>query len=55
MAGPSADIIQARIARRLCIWCGIHPAIDRPYVCPDCQRQIADDQRKQQEKNTHER
>ena len=44
MYKPSAVEIQARLDRKLCIWCGVNHIIDWPYVCNTCQHQLAQDE-----------
>jgi len=44
MYRPPPALIQARLDRKVCIWCGSHPVIDWPYICADCQRHLADDE-----------
>jgi hypothetical protein len=43
MYKPSKVEIQVRLDRRVCVWCGVTPAIDQPYICSDCQRRLAED------------
>ena len=52
MYKPSAVEIQARLNRQCCVWCGMRPAIDWPYICADCQKQLAEDELKRRQ-NTH--
>lgn len=33
----AGELVDIRIQKKLCVQCGTHPAIDWPYVCPDCQ------------------
>jgi len=37
----SGELIELRLAARMCIKCGLNAAIDWPYICPDCIKQMA--------------
>ena len=37
----SGATLQSWREQALCLRCGRHPAIDKPYLCQPCQREIA--------------
>jgi hypothetical protein len=53
MYAPTGHEVEQRLKLKLCIRCGVRPAIDWPYVCPDCQRKVSED--KHTKDKPHER
>ena len=35
------ELIEQRLQQKQCIKCGLHPAIDWPYLCNDCLKAAA--------------
>lgn len=42
---PTGEQVNERLQQRLCIYCGIRPALDVPYVCDECVKLLAKDLR----------
>jgi hypothetical protein len=38
------DLIELRLQNKQCIRCGNHPAIDWPYICDACAKQLGEQQ-----------
>ena len=39
------ELILQRLERKACIKCGLRPALDWPYICRDCEKEL-NEQRK---------
>lgn len=40
----SGELIEFRLTKKQCIKCGHAPALDWPYVCDNCQRELTREQ-----------